>query len=74
MKRYYVNLLGTWVDITDAGTVEDHQRPAVYFAENLTFEDGDSVAKCFRGGYLNVQYEGKNYRIHPAQVQIVTEP
>lgn len=73
MKRYYVNLLGSWVDITDNGTVEDHQAPSVYFADKLAFINGEEVAECFKFDYLNIQYQGKNYRIHSCQVQIVTE-
>lgn len=73
MKRYYANLLGTWVDITDTGTVADHQKPGDYFKANLAFEGESKVAKCFEFDYINIQYQGKNYRIHPSQVQIVTE-
>lgn len=71
MKRYYANLLGTWIDITDSGTVEDHQKPSTYFEENLTYSEKSKVAKCFEYDYINVQYDGKNYRIHPSQIQIV---
>ena len=73
MKRYYANLLGNWVDITDAGTVEDHQNPSVFFEENLFYEDGSHVAKCFEYDYIHIQYGGKDYRIHPSMIQIVTE-
>ena len=72
MKRIYANLLGNWTDITDTGTVEDNQDPLAYFEENLTFENGSKVAKCFEYGYINVQHGGKNYRISPGCVQIVT--
>lgn len=72
MKRYYANLLGEWVDITDTGTVEDHQSPSKYFEEQLRFEKGSNVAECFKYDYINVQYGGKNYRIHPSCIQIVT--
>ena len=73
MKRYYANLLGTWVDITTAGTVADHQDPTSYFAEELYCQEGSTVPECFKYGYINVQYEGKNYRIDPSCIQIVTE-
>lgn len=71
MKRYYANLLGNWTDITDKGTVADYQDPSTYFEENLTYENG--VAKCFEYGYIHVQYNGKDYRISPDCIQIVTE-
>ncbi len=64
MKRYFANLLGTWVDITDAATVGKNQPAAVWFEEHLKSPmDFD---------YINVQYEGKNYRIHTSMIQVVT--
>ena len=59
MNRYYANLLGTWTDITDDGTVEDGQPMAKFFEENLVFQDESTVAECFRYGYINVQYNEK---------------
>ena len=47
MKRIYANLLGEWVDITEEGTVQDHQNPSVFFEENLIYEPGSKVAMCF---------------------------
>ena len=73
MKRIYANLLGEWIDITEAGTVEDNQDPTVFFNENLTYSENSNVAKCFEYDYINIQYNGRNYRIHPSMVQIVTE-
>lgn len=72
MKRIYANLLGEWVDITEEGTVQDHQNPSVFFEENLIYEPGSKVAKCFEYDYINVQYKGLNYRIHPSIIQIVS--
>ena len=72
MKRYYANLLGKWTDITENGTVEDGKSPSIYFEEMLTFQNGSTVAECFKYGYINVQYGGKNYQIHPSCIQIVT--
>lgn len=71
MKRIYANLLGSWIDITDTGTVEDQQNPSAYFKENLRYMDGSTVAECFKYGYINIQYNGANYRIHPSCIQIV---
>ena len=72
MKRIYANLLGEWIDITEAGTVEDHQDPSVFFAERLTYAKGSKVANCFEHDYINIQYNGHNYRIHPSMIQIVS--
>ena len=65
MKKIYANLLGVWTDITNDGTVADYQDPVKYFQENLTYNDDSDVARCFKGNYINVQYNDKNYRIHP---------
>ena len=73
MKRTYANLLGVWVDITNTGTVADLQKPAIYFEENLTYEGGSKIAKRFEYDYIHVQYNGKDYQIHPSMIQIVTE-
>ena len=73
MKRYYANLLGNWVDITDTGTVEDDQKPSTYFKEHLSY-DADSRGTAFSDyDYINIGYGGKNYRIHTSMIQIVTE-
>lgn len=73
MKKIYACLLGKWTDITEDGTVEDHQRPLTYFDENLCYEGNSKVARCFQYDYINIQHQGKNYRIHPSMIQIVTE-
>ena len=73
MKRYYANLLGNWVDITTNATVADHQDTVTYFEETLVFKNGSKIADCFEYDYIHVQYDGKDYRIHPSCIQIVTE-
>lgn len=73
MKRIYANLLGEWTDITDTGTVEDSQNPLLFFEENLTYTENSKTAKCFEYDYINIQYNGLNYRIHPSMIQIVTK-
>ncbi len=69
--RIYANLLGVWTDITDKGTIADFQNPVTYIKENLTYADNSETAECFRYDYINVQYEGHNYRIHSSMIQIV---
>ena len=73
MKRIYANLLGQWTDITKSGTVENQQDPLTFFEENLTYDSGRHTAKCFEYDYINIQYENRNYRIHPSMIQIVSE-
>ena len=69
--RVYANLLGEWTDITDTGTVADNQDPAQYFKENLIYGQDSAEAECFKFGYIHVQYEGRDYRLHPAMIQII---
>ena len=66
-------LLGDWIDITETATVADNQEPVKYFKENLAYVDGSRYANCFKYDYIHVQYQGKDYRINPAFIQIVTE-
>ena len=69
----YANLLGNWTDITETATVADYQDPVTYFKENLTFSNNSKIADCFEYGYVNVQYQGKNYRLTPEHFQFVNE-
>jgi hypothetical protein len=71
LKRIYANLIGNWTDITESGTVADHQKPLPYFEENLRYEGSSLVAECFKYDYIHVQYGDRDYRIHPTQIQIV---
>ena len=71
--RVYACLLGEWVDITENGTVADCQDPAIYFEEHLRYQENFRYAECFKYDYIHVQYKGKDYRINPAFIQIVTE-
>lgn len=70
--RIYANLLGIWTDITDTGTIDDYQNPTTYFNEQLRYEGDSKTAECFKYDYINIQHDGKNYRIHPSMIQIVT--
>lgn len=71
--RVYACLLGEWVDITETGTVADRQNPVMYFEEHLRYQENSRYAECFEYDYIHVQYKGKDYRINPAFIQIVTE-
>lgn len=66
MKKVYANLLGEWIDITDTGTIDDNQDPKIFIREG-------GLETLSKYDYINVQYDGKNYRIHPSLIQIVTE-
>lgn len=69
--KVYANLLGNWTDITETGTIADNQDPCTYIENCLRYEQDSTVADCFKYDYINVQYDGKNYRIHPSMIQIV---
>ena len=69
--QIYANLLGTWTDITNAGTIGDNKDPVTFVKEQLIYSDGSGTADCWKYDYINVQYDGKNYRIHPSMIQIV---
>lgn len=73
MTKIYACLLGEWIDITETATVADHQDPLKYFKENLEYSDESRYAKCFKYDYIHIQYQGKDYRINPVFIQIVTE-
>lgn len=64
MKRVYACLLGNWIDITDKGLL--HKRnPLIYVDEE--------IQNMFDFNYINVEYENKNYRIHPSLIQVVND-
>ena len=69
--KIFANLLGNWTDITNTGTVADCKDPTTYFKENLRYVEGETTAECFKYGYINVQYNNSNYRLHPSMIQIV---
>lgn len=66
MKCLYANLLGRWISLTDSeATLDNHVAPSVWVEEYLQ--------DAFKYDYVNVQYKGRNYRIHPSMLQVVTE-
>ncbi len=71
--RVYACLLGEWIDITDTGTVADNQEPVKYFQEHLNYSNNSRYADCFAYDYIHIQYQGKDYRINPVFIQIVSE-
>lgn len=64
MKRVYANLLGTWTDITEKGTIHG--------SDSLKYVN-EEIRDMFKYDYVNVIYKNKNYRIHPSLIQVVTE-
>lgn len=56
MKSIYACLCGTWVNLSASNATVDDGKPVNTWWEN----EGD---KLFDYDYLNIQYNGKNYRI-----------
>lgn len=71
--KVYANLIGNWIDITDCATMADCQKPVDYINEHLTYAEGSNVADRFKYDYVHIQYDGKDYRIHPSLIQIVND-
>ena len=51
----------------------DCQKPVDYINEHLTYVENSNVAECFKYDYVHIQYDGKDYRIHPSLIQIVND-
>ena len=68
--KIYANLLGTWTDITNSGTVQDNANPVEFFKENLKYNNEISKFECFKYDWINVQYNNVNYKIHVSMIQI----
>lgn len=66
MKHIYACLCGTWVNLSVANATVDDGKPV-----NIWWNEESD--KLFKYDYLNIQYKGKNYRIHPSFIQVVTE-
>ena len=65
MKSIYACLCGTLVNLSASNATVDDGMPVNTWWKN----EGD---KLFEYDYLNIQYNGKNYRIHPSFIQVVT--
>ena len=59
MKHIYACLCGTWVNLSVANATVDDGKPV-----NIWWKEEGN--KLFEYDHLNIQYEGRNYRIHPS--------
>lgn len=67
MKSVYACLLGNWVNLNadpDCKIDTSQSHPSVWVNEQLQ--------ELNEYDYININYLGKNYRIHPTFIQIVT--
>lgn len=67
MKNIYACLLGQWFNLSADTTciIDNTANPNVWWEEY--------GANMFKYDYVNITYKGKNYRIHPTFIQVVTE-
>lgn len=79
MTKVYACLIGNWVCLDDDPEcqVGDHQQ-----SPNLWWKEGADIYSPWKRenenslydlDYLRINFLGKNYRIHPIFIQIVTE-
>lgn len=68
MSLMYANLLGNWTLLNDEPTlIIDNS----YKDASLWIEEKLSTLNDYP--YINITFKNKNYRVHPSQIQIVTE-
>lgn len=79
MKKVYACLVGNWVCLNDdSACVMGHHRvnPSQWYEENAEIyapfkrEQEDSYYEL---NYVQIFYQGKDYRINPMFIQIVSE-
>lgn len=81
MKKIYACLVGEWVclnDDPDSKIGENLKSPSIWWEENAEIwspiSKGKSLEHSVYGlDYVNIYYEGKEYRINPIFIQVVTE-
>lgn len=66
MTNIYACLCGNWINLSTSNATVDNQKPVQTWWEKEN-------NKLFNYDYINIQYNGKNYRIHPSFLQVVTE-
>lgn len=78
MERIYACLLGDWVDLSDEPNCVMGPRmtsPSIWWEENAELwspiqkSEADTM---YQQDYIMIHYRGKDYRIHPMFIQIVT--
>jgi hypothetical protein len=66
MANIYACLCGKWVNLTLSNATVGAGKPV-----NTWWKEENN--DLFKYDYINIQYNGKNYRIHPSFIQVVTE-
>lgn len=81
MKKIYACLIGNWVclnDDPDCVISDNRQIPYYWWEEGApiwapTTRDEELEHSFYGLDYVNLHYKGKDYRINPIFIQIVTE-
>lgn len=79
MKKIYACLIGEWVCLNDDPNCtigSKHKAPAIWWEENATIYAPTNPPKentLYNQNYVNLHYKGKDYRINPIFIQIVSE-
>nr|DAZ62226.1 MAG TPA: hypothetical protein [Caudoviricetes sp.] len=83
MTKIYACLTGEWVCLNDDPncSISDYNKnPYTWWKENAPIYapkqrmESSEIENSFYGlDYVNIEYKGKNYRINPIFIQIVTE-
>lgn len=68
--KIYACLVGEWIDITNSGKI-DNRDPVIFIEEELGHTDSNKNFHSFEYDYVNIEYNGNTYRIHPSLIQIV---
>ena len=78
MKKIYACLLGNWVNLSDDPNCvmgKNHSIPSIWYEENASIWSPNSKEEhtYYQLDYVEIHYLGKDYRINPIFIQIVTE-
>lgn len=80
MTKIYACLIGNWVclnDDPDCKIGEHHASPFVWWEESAKIWapfKREKEHSLYQFDYVNIHYQGKDYRINPIFIQIVAEP
>ncbi len=80
MKKVYACLLGNWVCLNDdpGCRIDDRNGANLWWEEGApvyapTVRDKEYADSFYGLDYVNLHYHGKDYRINPVFIQVVTE-
>lgn len=81
MKKVYACLVGQWVCLNDDPSCvmgDNRANPFYWWEENASIyapqsRNKDLEDSAYSLDYINIHYKGKDYRINPIFIQIVTE-